>query len=180
MILTPDPLRYPIGHFVPPEVFNTTTNTAFRKNLAEFPLQMQREVAHLTAGQLDTAYRPEGWTVRQVIHHCADSHMNAFMRFKLALTEDKPVIKPYLEALWAELPDTRSMPIEPSLAIITALHARWTVLLDSLDEAAWHRQYIHPDHDAPVVLYKNVAMYAWHGAHHLAQITGLKQRNNWK
>jgi hypothetical protein len=128
---------------------------------------------------LNTPYREGGWTVRQVIHHVPDSHMNAYIRFKLALTEHEPTIKPYEEAAWAELSDTRDTPIEVSLALLENLHARWVILLRSMSEADFAKQFRHPALGV-VPLEKNVALYAWHCRHHLAHITALRERQNWK
>lgn len=128
--------------------------------------------------QLDTPYRDGGWTVRQVVHHVADSHMNAYVRFRLALTEQEPVIKPYDEAAWAELADAKDAPPEISLALIDALHNRWTRLLRSMSGADFLKQFRHPELGA-VPLEKNLALYAWHGKHHVAHITGLRERMQW-
>ncbi|MEO8794912.1 MAG: YfiT family bacillithiol transferase, partial [Daejeonella sp.] len=126
-----------------------------------------------------TPYRPEGWTVRQVIHHLADSHMNAFIRFKLALTESNPTITPFDESLWADLPDGKKSPIDSSLKIIEGLHFRWTALLNSLSEDQFQRTYFHPDHGKKWTLENVLALYSWHSSHHLAHITSLKDRMNW-
>jgi hypothetical protein len=117
--------------------------------------------------------------VRQVVHHLVDSHVNAYCRFKLAMTEDMPTIKPYREAAWAELADGRSGPVEPSLAMLDGLHSRWSRLLDSFTDADWHREFIHPEHGASFTLGRTAAMYAWHGRHHTAHITALRQRQGW-
>jgi len=128
---------------------------------------------------MDTPYREGGWTLRQVVHHCADSHMNAFCRFKLAMTEEKPVIKPYEEARWAALADSKNLPVDASLAILKGLHERWTVLMKSLREAERHRTFIHPEHGREISLQETIGLYAWHGEHHLAHITSLKKARNW-
>lgn len=132
----------------------------------------------MTDQQLDTPYRPGGWTIRQVIHHCADSHMNCLTRFKLALTEEKPTICPYFEDRWAELPDSH-MPIAPSLSMIDGIHARLTVLLKSLTEAQRKRLYIHPEHGREFSLNEAIATYSWHSNHHLAHITTLIKNKKW-
>ncbi len=132
----------------------------------------------LTPAQLDTPYRPGGWTVRQVVHHVPESHMNAYVRFKLALTEDEPVIKPYDEARWAMLPDIAVAPVEASLALLEALHLRWVALLESMTNAEFTRRFQHPEL-GPVRLDQSLASYAWHGRHHVAHITSLRQRMAW-
>jgi len=135
-------------------------------------------VAGLDAQQLNTPYRDGGWTVRQVVHHVPESHMHAYIRFKLALTEDNPVIKPYDEAAWAKLPDVAHTPIETSLTMLDALHERWARMLRAMDEADWKRTFRHPEL-GPVKLEGNLALYAWHGKHHTAHITKLRERNGW-
>lgn len=139
---------------------------------------MRAAVQGLSPQQLDTRYRPQGWTVRQVVHHVPDSHMNAYIRFKLALTEDAPTIKTYHEDLWAELADSRSTPVETSLTLLETLHERWVALLRSLKDEDWKRSFRHPEL-GPMPLDANLALYAWHGAHHTAHITTLRQRNGW-
>ena len=146
--------------------------------ISTFPARLHKEVIGLKNEQLDTAYRPDGWTIRQVIHHCADSHMNSFIRFKLALTEDNPTIKPYWEDRWGELVDSK-MAIEFSLHILDGLHTRWTALLDSLTEAELKREFKHPEHSTPFKIDEYIGMYAWHSNHHLAHITELKKRKGW-
>jgi hypothetical protein len=141
---------------------------------------LYREAVHgLDEGQLDTPYRPEGWTVRQTVHHVADSHMNSFIRMRLALTETEPVIRPYDQRAWAELADSRTSPVELSLGLIEGLHARWALLLGGLSEAEFGRGFHHPALGL-VRLDMNLALYAWHGRHHAAHITGLRERNGWK
>ncbi len=174
---TPD-LRYPVGEFSFPESVSGQELAVFIHQIAETPARMRQAVAGLSDTQLDTPYRPGGWTVRQVAHHVPDSHINSYMRFRLALTEDDPVIKPYEEARWAELPDARSMPVEPSLALLENLHARWVPLLRSLSDAEWKRSFRHPAL-GPVRLEQNAALYAWHGRHHVAHITRLRERMGW-
>lgn len=148
------------------------------EQIAETPARLRAAIAGLSEQQLDTPYRPGGWTVRQVIHHVPDSHMNSYVRFRLALTEDQPVIKAYYEDRWAELPDARTAPVEVSLALLESLHRRWVALLDSLTEADWKRTFRHPEL-GPVSLEQNAALYAWHGRHHTAHITGLRARMQW-
>jgi hypothetical protein len=173
-----DDLRYPIGKFRFPDAVGTRELLEFIDQIAEAPARMRAAVAGLDDAQLDTPYRPDGWTVRQVVHHVPDSHMNSYVRFRLALTEDDPVIKPYEEARWAQLADARAMPIEPSLALLESLHARWVPLLRSLREAEWKRSFRHPELGL-VRLEQNAALYAWHGRHHVGHITALRQRMGW-
>src|SRR6476620_9464894 len=141
--------------------------------IAAAPEHLRTAVAGLDDAQLDTPYRPGGWTVRQVVHHVPDSHLNAYTRIKLALTEDEPTIKPYEEARWAELPDARTGPIEISLALLEALHRRWVLLLRELQPADFTRQFRHPEHGRAMSLDEVLALYAWHGRHHVAHITSL-------
>lgn len=171
-------LSYPIGKFSAPKSYSPQIISEYIQQIESLPQRLNIVVEGLTDQQLDTPYRPEGWTVRQVVHHLADSHMNAFIRIKLALTEDTPTIKAYEEQLWAELPDTKNVPIQYSLAILKGLHNRWTALLKSLTPEQLKRTFLHPvsgiNH-----LEKAIGLYAWHGNHHLAHITTLKTRNKW-
>ncbi len=173
-------LRYPIGDFA----WKGSTIAADRRGyiavIARTPAGMRKAVAGLTSKQLDTPYRPGGWTVRQVLHHVPDSHLNAYTRFKLTLTEDTPTIKPYNEARWANLADTRKTPVETSLALLENLHARWVTLLRSLRPADFARTFFHPQHEKTLTLDWALAMYAWHGPHHVAHITSLRKRMGWK
>jgi uncharacterized damage-inducible protein DinB len=146
--------------------------------IADLPTALRTAVTGLSDSQLDTPYREGGWTVRQLVHHVADSHTNASVRFRLALTEDFPTIKPYAEARWAELADARTLPVEASLALLDSLHARWVVLLESLSDAQWARGYVHPEMGRQT-LDRAAALYAWHGRHHTAHVTGLLARMNW-
>ena len=170
--------RFPIGKL---QYVGTPTAEEHAKCIADIeqtPAALRAAVEGLTAAELDTPYRPGGWTVRQVVHHVPDSHMNAYVRFKLALTEDAPVIKTYAEDRWAELADTKSTPIEVSLALLDSLHDRWVRLLRSLKPEDWKRQFRHPELGV-VPLEKNVALYAWHGKHHVAHVTELRKRMGW-
>jgi hypothetical protein len=174
-------LRYPIGKFRRPEAALTTDQRReFIDAIEQAPPRLTSAVENLKPEQLDTPYRPGGWTVRQLVHHVPDSHMNAYVRMKLALTEDLPTVKPYDEARWAELPDGKISPIEPSLAILENLHKRWVLLLNSLAPADWSRKYGHPDWAKPMSLDDTLALYAWHGKHHVAHITALRERNAWR
>ncbi|GAA5038738.1 putative metal-dependent hydrolase [Marivirga lumbricoides] len=147
----------------------------FITDISSFPVRLRNEVQHLNSEQLNIPYRPGGWTIRQLVHHCADSHMNSLMRFKLALTEDQPVIKPYFEDRWAELPDSK-MEIEPALQILEGLHARWTTLLKSLTAEQLKKVFVHPEHGTEISLEENIALYAWHCNHHLAHVVSLKPK----
>lgn len=178
--MTLEQLKYPIGKFEPPANITKDILSKWIAAISSFPTRLKNEVNHLTDEQLDTQYRPEGWTIRQVIHHCADSHMNSLTRFKLALTEDQPTIKPYYEERWAELLDSKNMPIAPSLKMLEGIHERWTVLLNHLTEEQNSRIFIHPEHGKKFRIDENIGVYAWHCNHHLAHITETKKRNNWK
>ncbi len=171
-------LRYPIGKFKYEGPPTPEQRQEFLKQLAETPSRLRAAVHGLSTEQLDTRYRSEGWSVRQVAHHVPDSHLNAYIRTKLALTEDEPTIKPYAEDRWARLADTQATPIEVSLALLDALHDRWLRLLRSLRPEDWKRTFRHPDL-GPMSLEKNLALYAWHGRHHVGHITNLRERNGW-
>ena len=171
---TPD-LRYPVGKFKFPETISVDDRNRFIDEIAGAPARLKAAVAGLSAEHLDTPYRPGGWTVRQLVHHVPESHMNSYMRYKWALTEDEPTIKPYFEDRWAELSDARTCPVEPSLALLESLHQRWVTLLRGLTEEDWKRTFRHPDLGL-VRLDQNAALYAWHGRHHVAHITNLRER----
>lgn len=174
-----DDLRYPIGPFRYTEDGSPARREQWIGEIAVAPGQLSAAVAGLSPGQLDTPYRPEGWTVRQVVHHLPDSHLNAYTRIKLALTEEVPTIKPYEEARWAELPDARSGPVEPSLALLEFLHQRWLLLLRNLRPPDFARRFRHPEHGRVFDLDEALAMYSWHGKHHVAHITSLRRRMGW-
>lgn len=171
--------QYPIGRFERPTTFSAAERARFIDELAEAPSELRGAVAGLDDAQLDTVYRESGWSVRQVVHHVADSHTNSFIRCKLALTEDAPVIKPYSEKAWAELGDSKRGGLEPSLSLLSSLHERWVLLLSSLPEDAFARTFVHPESGRTVSLDLNLALYAWHGKHHTAQITSLRERRGW-
>ena len=173
-----DDLRYPVGKFRFPDSVSAQELTTFIDQIAETPARMRAAISGLSDSQLDTPYRPGGWTIRQLAHHVPDSHMNSYVRVRLALTEDEPVIKPYEEGRWAELADARSLPVEPSLVLLESLHARWVPLLRSLSDAEWKRGFHHPELGR-VSLENNAALYAWHGRHHVAHITSLRERMGW-
>jgi uncharacterized damage-inducible protein DinB len=164
--------RYPIGTFQLEGDIDRTLTNHWIEEIACVPKKLREAVTDLTDEQLDTPYREGGWTIRQVVHHIADSHMNAYIRFKLALTEDSPVIKPYEEARWAELEDSK-LPVDVSLMLIESVHIRLIVLLKALNEDERKRTFVHPE-SGIVSLEKNIGLYAWHGNHHLAHITNAK------
>lgn len=169
-------LKYPVGKFQLPENIDSESITEAIQTLKSFPSQVFTAVSPLLPEQLDTPYRTGGWTVRQLIHHCADSHMNAFIRFKLALTEENPTIKPYEEAEWAKLPDS-NLPIEPSLALIKVIHLKWVTLLDSMKAEDFKKTFFHPEKQKSQSLDGVTLMYAWHSTHHLAHVQQLVLRN---
>ncbi|GBG07603.1 metal-dependent hydrolase [Paenibacillus agaridevorans] len=171
--------RYPIGTFQHQGEVTSDQRAAWIKEIAELPLLLKHSVANLTQDQLSTPYRKGGWQVRQVVHHLADSHMNSLMRFKLALTEDHPTIRPYDEALWAELADSLKEPVDTSISLIATLHGRWVTLLESMNAEQFARTFYHPRSGETVPLDRCLGMYAWHGKHHLAQITSLAVRLGW-
>ena len=171
-------LSFPIGKFHFEGSLTEQQKKSLIDEIAAVPANLRAAVKGLTDAQLDTPYRPGGWTVRQVTHHVPDSHMNAYIRFKLALTEEEPTIKPYEEARWAELADSAETPVETSLALLDALHTRWVTLMRSLKPADWSRKFRHPEL-GEMTLEKNLALYAWHGKHHVAHITALRQRKGW-
>jgi uncharacterized damage-inducible protein DinB len=171
-------LCYPLGRFSPDPTPTPQTRKRHTDQIAGLPSRMRQAVAGLQEGQLETPYREGGWTVRQVVHHVPDSHLNAYIRFKWALTEDAPTIKPYDETAWATLKDSALTPVEVSLTLLDSLHARWTVLLQSLSEQDFQRKFTHPDsgpHDVDWLL----QLYSWHGDHHVAHITSLRERMKW-
>lgn len=171
-------LRYPIGEFKFEAPLTDVERQTCIDIIEQTPAQMRKAVAGLDENQLNTPYRPEGWSVRQVVHHVPESHLNSYLRFKLALTEDEPTIKPYFEDRWAALDDAREAPIELSLDLLEALHRRWVWFLRSLQPEDFQRSFRHPELGM-VSLDKNLALYAWHGRHHVAHITSLRERMGW-
>lgn len=171
--------RYPIGRFEPTGPMTPEARQEAIDAIALAPGALRAALAGLTAEQLDTPYRAGGWTVHQVAHHVADSHLNAFVRFKIALTEDVPEIRPYDEGAWADTPDVLAVPVEASLAILDGLHARWTSLLRSMKPDEFSRRFRHPEHDGTPDLDWLLQLYAWHGAHHVAHVVGLRDRMGW-
>jgi uncharacterized damage-inducible protein DinB len=170
--------RYPIGPYLVPEAYPPELRASFIADLAETPARLRAAVEGLSKTQLATPYRDGGWTVAQVVHHLADSHMNSYIRFKLAVTEAQPTIKPYEEALWAALPDASSTDLEDSLALLEALHRRWTAFLRTLTGVQLQRTFLHPEAGV-VSLDRNLGLYAWHGRHHVAHITNLRALKGW-
>lgn len=170
--------RYPIGKFTYEGPPSKEQKQKFLDDIAYAPAELRAAVKGLSDQQLDTPYRPEGWTVRQVAHHVPDSHLNAYVRFKLALTEEEPTIKPYFEDRWAQLADTQATPVEVSLAMLDSLHDRWVRLLRSLQPEDWRRTFRHPEMGV-MNLEKTLALYSWHSRHHVAHITALRERNGW-
>ena len=168
-------LRYPIGDFSRPALIGEAEREDAIRVIADLPGKLRAAVSGLSEAQLDTPYREGGWTVRQLVHHVADSHINAYTRMRLALTEDWPTIKPYDEGRWAELADARTLPVEVSLSLLEALHRRWVVLLQSLSDSDWARGYIHPEHGREK-LATVAAIYGWHCRHHVAHVTELRKR----
>src|SRR5688572_11417625 len=171
-------LRYPTGKFVPPGNPTPETRKHAIEVIAGTPARLRDAVQGLDEDQLDTPYRPGGWTIRQVVHHVPDSHLNAYVRLKLALTEVAPVIKPYDEAAWAELIDTTAVPVDVSLDLLDALHSRWVALWRAMKEGDFRREYVHPE-TGRHALDHMLALYAWHGAHHVAHITITRERLGW-
>ncbi|NNF01792.1 MAG: putative metal-dependent hydrolase [Bacteroidia bacterium] len=163
-------LKYPVGEFQKPDHIDTATLKKWQAEIIIFPVSLANSIKDLTEDQLSWRYRPDGWTIRQVVHHCADSHMNSFSRFKLCLTENSPEIKPYDEAEWAKLSDTVDCPVEDSLLLLTGLHKRWGVLMGALSESDMKREFVHPEHGKRFSLDETIGNYAWHCRHHLAHI----------
>ncbi len=168
--MSDEQLRYPIGRFIQPAAYTAATRAQAITTIGSLPRMLRAALAGAGDAELDTPYRPGGWTGRQVVHHIADSHLNAFTRLRLALTEETPVIKPYDEAAWAELPDAKTGPLAPSLHLITGVHERWEALLRTLTPEQFARTWRHPDREGTLTVDFLVAMYAWHGEHHLAHI----------
>src|SRR3989441_7268756 len=171
--------RYPVGNFAMPAQLSPARRQQAIEEIAATPSKMRAAVKGLSDSQLDTPYRPNGWTVRQVVHHVPDSHMNSYIRFRLAVTEDEPTIKPYDEVKWAELHDARTAPVGMSLQLLESLHLRWVALLRSFSETDFSRRFNHPE-DGVLRLDAALAAYAWHGKHHAAHITSLRARMGWK
>lgn len=172
-------LRFPVGKFVRPESLTPDQRKAAIRTIAELPAKLRAALDGLNEKQLETPYRPDGWTVAQVVHHLSDSHMNALTRLKLGLTEDTPTIKPYDEAKWAELEDGRSRLVRESLGMIEGLHAKWAYLLERMKPEQFARKINHPEWKTPMSLDTLLALYEWHSRHHVAHITELRKREGW-
>jgi uncharacterized damage-inducible protein DinB len=172
-------LKHPIGRFSFQAPSTSDQRRKWIAEIAEAPVKLRAAIAGLNEDQLNTPYRDGGWTVRQVVHHVPESHMNAYIRFKLALTENEPVVKPYDESAWAETADVRETPLEVSLALLDNLHKRWVILLESMRDADFTKQFRHPELGM-VPLERNLALYAWHGKHHVAHIASLRERRQWR
>jgi uncharacterized damage-inducible protein DinB len=173
-----DDLRYPTGRFHPDPAATAEAYSRAVAAIAAAPATLRRAVTGLSAAQLDTPYRPEGWTVRQLVHHVPDSHLNAYVRTKLVLTEDRPTIKPYDEGAWANLRDTAVVPVDVSLDLLDAVHRRWVALLEPLQVSDYARPLVHPER-GDITLGWLVQLYAWHGAHHTGHVTALRAREGW-
>lgn len=172
-------LSYPIGLYEYEGPHTPTQRAALIAELQSLPLRLREAVSDLNDEQLDTPYRPGGWTVRQLLHHVPDSHANGYIRTKLALTEDTPTIKPYEEQHWAELSDTFVLPVEAALSLLEALHLKWVAVWQSMSEEQYQRGYFHPASQQTVSLDEQLGLYAWHSKHHLAHITALRERMAW-
>lgn len=170
--------RHPIGKFSYSGPLTPEQKRQCLNDIEQTPARLRAAVRGLTDKQLDTPYREGGWTVRQVIHHVPDSHMNSYIRFKLALTEDVPTIKPYMEDRWAELPEAKQAAIDVSLVLLDSLHRRWMLVLRGLTDGDWQRTFRHPEL-GPMTLEKTLALYSWHGRHHVAHVTSLREKKGW-
>lgn len=171
-------LRYPIGEYIT-QPFSEKLFGEWLVDIKNLPQHLENAVQNLDEVQLNTPYRDGGWTVKQLVHHVADSHMNAYIRFKLGLTEDNPVIKPYKEKLWAEMADTENLPINISLTLLHALHARWYEVLKNMSREDMDRTVFHPENKKEMTLWYLLGMYSWHSRHHVAHITSLREREKW-
>jgi len=171
-------LKYPIGKYNA-QPFSTELKEEWITIISKLPDNLISAVEGLNENKLQTPYREEGWTVVQLVHHIADSHINAYTRFKLGLTEENPTIKPYEEKEWALLADTKQIPISVSINLLVALHTRWTTILENITDEEWNRTVVHPEHGKQMTLWFLLGMYAWHSQHHVAHITQLRKRNNW-
>ena len=176
---TESDLRYPIGKYVS-KPFSEEIKEEWLRDIQFLPGEVEVAIQNMDAHQLDTPYRDGGWTIKQVVHHLADSHMNAYIRFKLGLTEDNPTIKPYNEEAWAKMKDTALIPINVSLTLLHALHTRWMEVLNDIKEEEWNRTVVHPEHGRQMTLWYLLGMYAWHGRHHTAHVTSFRERMGWR
>lgn len=172
-------LKYPVSKFSMPEKVDQDTIMQWINDIEILPQKLREAVKGLNEEQLNTPYRPDGWTVKQVVDHIGDSHLNSYIRFKLALTEENPVIKPYEQDKWADLEEYNLLSVEDSLHFVESLHKRWVVLLKTLKDSDWEKTFFHPETQKKVTLKRNLGIYAWHSKHHVAHITSLRKRNNW-
>ncbi|MDQ3050916.1 MAG: putative metal-dependent hydrolase [Bacteroidota bacterium] len=177
---TTDDLRYPIGKFRATQSIEQVNIPEHIAIISQLPRKLREVTMALDDAQLDTPYRDGGWTIRQVVHHIADSHINSYCRFKLAMSEDNPSIKPYFEEKWAEFEDAKSAAVFYSLNLIEAVHGRWVLFLKSVTHDDFKRTFFHPEHQRSIPLFQAVELYSWHSEHHLAHITELKKRKNWE
>jgi hypothetical protein len=171
-------IRYPIGQYVPQE-FSEEKKEEWLADIKFLPQLLENAISNLDEHQLNTPYRPGGWTVHQLVHHVADSHINAYCRFKLGYTENNPTIKPYEEKLWASTADVQNLPVNISITLLFSLHQRWHEFLKHFSETDWQKTIVHPEHQKQMSLWYLLGMYSWHGRHHVAHITSLKERMNW-
>ena len=174
---TLEKLRYPIGKFTAPENISSANISQWIEEIEKLPFKCRNEFNNLTEDEIQLTYRPDGWNVRQIIHHIADSHINAYVRFKLALTEELPAIRPYDENLWAQLPDSRMAPVEMSLSLLEAVHSRWIFVIKNMKPEEFERKYYHPENKKEFSLKTALALYAWHGNHHLEHVR-IAKRNS--
>lgn len=176
-------LSYPIGKENEQKEFeiefNEPLKTALINDIKNLPSFLEFSIQDLDASQLETPYRPGGWTVHQLVHHIADSHINAYTRFKLGLTEDNPIVKPYNQEAWADLSDTKKLPVNVSVTLLHALHARWVQILEDITESQWQRTVYHPEREIKITLWELLKSYSWHSRHHVAHINNLRKRMNW-
>jgi uncharacterized damage-inducible protein DinB len=176
-------LRYPIGREDEQEVykreFNEELKISLMNDIKMLPSALEFAIQNLDASQLETPYRPDGWTVQQVVHHVADSHMNAYFRFKFGLTEENPTIKPYDQEAWANLSDSKKVPVNISITLLYSLHARWVQLMEDMPESEWRRTIYHPEREMEMTLWELLKSYAWHSRHHVAHILQLREKEGW-
>ncbi len=176
---TLEQLKYPIGRFVPQTEYTAEDLKEWINTLKAIPGWMDACIENMDEFQLKTPYRPGGWTVQQVVHHMADSHMNAFIRLKLALTEDNPVVKPYSEQRWAELIDSDIVPVNISVTMLHTIHIKMVAIMNNMQPEDWNKTFYHPEHQRSITLWQLAALYAWHSRHHAAHITTLRDKNGW-
>ncbi len=176
--MTMDNLRYPIGKYQP-QAFSEDQKRIWLNDIRHLPAELENAIQNLDAAQLHSPYREGGWTMHQLVHHVADSHMNAYIRFKLGLTEQSPLIKSYEEKLWAELPDVQILPVNISVTLLYALHSRWYEAIKNQSETGWNRTVIYPSTQKETTLWYLLGMYAWHGKHHVAHILSCREKNGW-